>query len=678
MQYRVSSSRWNDDKTTIFSTIKEAQAAVRACLIDFSCFGQADRIDVRIDRGRYELAETWRLTPEDSGPIPVRWIGGAGVVLSGGTAITNWERLPGGPLWTATVPSNVTHFNQLFVNSERRTRARTPNLGDYHKWKSPLCELHRGHIDTCSLWARYGFVYDGDDVKSQYRNEKNVEFVIYHGWTASRHHLRNVVTENSSVIFTNPAEYPIGHWPNHDSESGGRYYIDNTFEGLDSPGEWYYDESNRKVLYWPLSGEDVPGLDFVAARLTQIVDAFGVKNTHMTDMAIQYSDWSCGETEKCDHQSTEWQTTAAIRIRKAENVTLDGLHILNHGPYAVWIDDSSQNVVVRSCFVEDLGTGGIRIGNNDSSTDVDDAVQNILVFNNTIKNGGWVFPSGTGIFIQFAYNVNVSHNEVSYFSYTGISVGWSWNFNPTTNGGHYVGYNHVYNLGLRRELGDAMACFYTLGIDNGTRIVNNLCHDVYAFYTGGYCVSQDQGSSGLFIGDNVCFRFTGSPQNQHYGVNNTYENNMFLDGYASSWTDRNAGALRTSPQADLPNSFALRNNIVMISNESALLFDGNWNDTGSPRWSYELDRNVYWSTASDLSRASVFGGCTARMCGSRAFNYTLSEWQKSGRDVHSVVADPMFADPERYHSLNFELKANSPALRLGFRQIDLSQVGPLP
>ena len=44
-----------------------------------------------------------------------------------------------------------------------------------------------------------------------------------------------------------------------------------------------------------------------------------------------------------------------------------------------------------------------------------------------------------------------------------------------------------------------MAAVYTLGVLNGTWVHHNLLHDVYAWYTGGYCLSQDQGSSHILF-----------------------------------------------------------------------------------------------------------------------------------------------------------------------------------
>jgi hypothetical protein len=52
---------------------------------------------------------------------------------------------------------------------------------------------------------------------------------------------------------------------------------------------------------------------------------------------------------------------------------------------------------------------------------------------------------------------------------------------------------------------------------------------------------------------------------------------------------------------------------------------------------------------------------------------SLEAWRKAGQDAHSVVADPLFADPE--HG-DFALAPGSPALKQGFQPIDTSQVGP--
>jgi parallel beta-helix repeat protein len=48
-------------------------------------------------------------------------------------------------------------------------------------------------------------------------------------------------------------------------------------------------------------------------------------------------------------------------------------------------------------------------------------------------------------------------------------------------------------------------------------------------------------------------------------------------------------------------------------------------------------------------------------------------WQAMGFDKHSLVADPQFVDPDKD---DYRLKPDSPALKLGFRQIPVERIGP--
>lgn len=79
--------------------------------------------------------------------------------------------------------------------------------------------------------------------------------------------------------------------------------------------------------------------------------------------------------------------------------------------------------------------------------------------------------------------------------------------------------NYIHHLGFpRRETGDAMACVYTLNGVRGTVVDNNVCHDVRAYMNGGYCLSQDQGTTDALFTNNLCLRVSASPHNTHYGM----------------------------------------------------------------------------------------------------------------------------------------------------------------
>jgi hypothetical protein len=53
-------------------------------------------------------------------------------------------------------------------------------------------------------------------------------------------------------------------------------------------------------------------------------------------------------------------------------------------------------------------------------------------------------------------------------------------------------------------------------------------------------------------------------------------------------------------------------------------------------------------------------------------NKTLESWQKHGFEMGSIIADPLFIDPK---SGNYQVKAESPALKLGFKNFSMDSFG---
>ena len=94
---------------------------------------------VVIAAGRYQLAKPFALTPDDSG-VTYEAAPGAHPVFSGGKVIRGFQPGENG-LWVARVPeaaSGSWHFDQLFVNGHRATRARTPNK--FYSYMGPTKE----------------------------------------------------------------------------------------------------------------------------------------------------------------------------------------------------------------------------------------------------------------------------------------------------------------------------------------------------------------------------------------------------------------------------------------------------------------------------------------------------------------------------------------------------------
>jgi hypothetical protein len=111
------------------------------------------------------------------------------------------------------------------------------------------------------------------------------------------------------------------------------------------------------------------------------------------------------------------------------------------------------------------------------------------------------------------------------------------------------------------------------------------------------------------------------------------------------------GQVRRSREEE-HRSFTLERNIILCDGDVPLL-GGNWKNGN-----FACDANLYWHA----------GGKPAAFPG----GLDLAQWQARGFDRQSVVADPRFADAKNG---DFRLLGDSPALKLGFRPIDMATIG---
>jgi hypothetical protein len=81
------------------------------------------------------------------------------------------------------------------------------------------------------------------------------------------------------------------------------------------------------------------------------------------------------------------------------------------------------------------------------------------------------------------------------------------------------------------------------------------------------------------------------------------------------------------------------------------IFDPAYQAKGPNLGNSVMDFNLFWSTA-----------------GAGAIQPFVAHWRSGGWDAHSIVADPLFVNPE---AGDFRLRPQSPAFRLGFHPIDV-------
>ncbi|MBN1347406.1 MAG: right-handed parallel beta-helix repeat-containing protein [Phycisphaerae bacterium] len=598
---------------------------------------------VLVRSGRYRLSEPIVFRPEDSGladaPITYAAYPGEKPVFSGGKVVTGWKR-NAGAVWTARIPeveAGQWYPKQLFVNGERRTRARTPNEG-YLRTDGPLPWI-KDYRDRKSKEVRTGFRYKEGDLKRWDRLE-DVNLFIYHSWTASMNWIASLDEPNRVVRFTAPTGWPIGYW-----ERNQRYVVENALELLDSPGEWYLPRDTGVVNYWPMPGEDMTQAEVVVPMVRKLVVFDGdpkarkiVKHIHLHGLTFEHADWWVKDRGPADGQAAAW-LEAAVFARGTYGCEIEDCTVRHVGEYGIYFQQGCQDNRIVRCHVHDLGAGGVRLGYMSGDQDQDLVSLRNTVDNCFIHHGGYVFPAGIGMWVGRSSFNKVTHNEISNFDYTGISVGWSWGYAPTSAHHNAFEYNNVHHIG-RGVLSD-MGGIYSLGISPGTVVRNNIFHDIYSYAYGGWGLYTDEGSTEIVMENNLVYNTKTGGFHQHYGRENVVRNNILA-------FSREGQVQRSREEEHL--SFTFERNIVYFDN--GYLLSSNWRNN-----KFKMDYNCYWDTSDP--EISFAGN-------------TLTDWQAKGFDKHSIIADPLFVDAEKF---DFRLKPESPAIKLGFKPIDASRAG---
>jgi hypothetical protein len=624
------------------ATLPRARDAVRRLKKD----GLKEPVTVWIRGGTYDLAETLVFGPEDSGtaacPVIYAAYGDEKPIISGGRTIASWKKPEEGQVWKAEIPevkSGDWYFHQLFVDGQRRIRARMPNQG-YLVNEGPIEPLVDRRKARSDPTTKMGFRFSPGDIR-RWTNLDDANVLQFHSWTASVHWIKDLDEENHIVRFTAPANWPTGYWTENE-----RYYLENFPEALDAPGEWYLDRASGVLSYWPLPGEDLTKASVVAPRLRHIVRLVGkpeegkyVERIRFQGLSFQHADWQIADKGPADGQAAHF-LEAAILARGARHCAFERCEIAHVGEYALWLGSGCKDNRLFHSHLHDLAGGGVKIGETQSPKTEAEAAERNVVDNCFIHDTGHMFHAGVGVWIGRSSHNRVTHNEICDLDYTGVSVGWSWGYAPSSANHNLIEYNHIHHIG-RTVLGD-MGGIYTLGISPGTRLRHNVIHDVYSPGIGGGAgIYPDEGSSELLIENNLVYHTERGCFSQHYGRENTVRNNIFAFS--------RSGEIARYREED-HRSFTFERNLVYSTSGYFLI--GGWRNGN-----YRMQGNLHWDTTTTDPDFDDMG---------------FDDWQALGRDQGSRVADPMFVDAE---GLDFRLRPESPALKMGFQSFDTGEAG---
>lgn len=651
-----------------FATLARAQNAVRTLRRGSKIAGP---VTVLLRGGTYFLREPLVFSPEDSGtaeaPIVYAAAPGETPVVSGGTHIAGWKKSQNG-LWTATVPgvANGTHpyFRQLWVNGQRRYRARTPNKGFLQVAERPGADPKATHQGLSEDQFRFA----PGDLKSAWTNPADSEVVLLHFWVDTHLPIASINDATRLVTFAKQSRL---RFTDDYSQKGARYYVENVREALDEPGEWYLDRKTGVLSYLPRPGEDMTRAEVIAPRLSELVRFDGapesgryVEHVALRGISFSHNEWTppAGETRVPQQQAANF-VPGALRATGARFVAIENCRVAHFGSYGVQLGEGCANVRIAGCEFVDGAAGGVKINGGTANSPLWQRTGENVVEDCHLHDLGRVHHAAVGVLLMHTNGNTVAHNHIHHLFYSGVSVGWVWQYRPSVSRDNTVAFNHIHHIG--QGLLSDLAGVYTLGISPGTVINNNLVHDVVSHGYGGWGLYTDQASTGVVLENNVVYATKTESFHQHWGQGNVLRNNVFFGGPA--------GALRLSKTDPERGQFVCERNVFVVP-AGAPVYRGSYgHNIKRPDPAFATDRNLLW----DGQNGAFSGGVAANPSESKRVGddnkpLPLADWRTRGQDKNSLVADPGFVNPA---AGDFSLRPGSPALKIGFRPIDLSRVG---
>ncbi|MEG2158158.1 MAG: PDZ domain-containing protein [Bacteroidaceae bacterium] len=513
------------------------------------------------------------------------------VIINGSQALSlKWEKDKNG-IWKSK--TNVHKGDQLFVQGQKRINARYPNFVEHailsgtaadvltpariNKWETPKGGfIHALHERE---WGDMHYVITGKDA--------------------------------------NGLHYTGGHQNNRPSAMHNQYrFVENIYEELDSPGEWFLNKETGYLFYHPYPKEKIKNELFQLSEIPHLIELKGIGNYTISNVSIKGIQFTQTSQTFMEHYErllrSDWAIYrgAAILIDNAKQCVIENCEFTNLGGNAIFISRYADSCVIKSNYIHQIGASAICIVGDTSA--VRSGVFNYekyipyaqldkipgpknelysrhcIIEDNLIHDIGQIEKQVAGVQIQIAKEISVRHNTIYRTPRAAINLG------DGSFGGHIIEYNDAFSTVL--ETSDHGA-FNSWGRDrfwqpSYEKMSRTLAEHpelalLDALYTTsirynrlrcdhGWDIDLDDGSSNYHIHGNICL--SGGIKLRE-GFNRIVENNIVINNtlHPHLWFNNCGDIVRKNifTQAYLPIQLQSYGEMIdsnFFSSEEALLF----------------------------------------------------------------------------------------------------------
>jgi len=613
-------------------------------------------------KGVYYLPQTVVFTAEDSRDsgrtVTYQSEFEGEAILSGGSLLDlKWKPYKNG-IFVADITGNPL-IDQLYINGKRQRMARFPNAVSGKNVFDTWDFSHEAKADSANNPLSVERV----------ARWKNPEGGYIHAMHSALWGDMHWIIKGKNADGTLNYE---GGWQNNRPSPMHPVYrmVENIFEELDAPGEWFFNAKEQKLYYMPEQTTDLKTAKVEIVRLRHLIEFSGSKENPVKSVNLKGFIFRHAARTFMDNKEpllrSDWTVYrgGAVVFNGAEDCSITDCEFDQVGGNTIFVNNYNRRITIRGCYIHDSGANGIafvgdpatvrsplyRYGKQDfhnidrsPGPKGDNYPEDCLVEECVITMTGRDEKQTAPVQISMSHKIRINHCSIYDVPRAGINI------NEGTFGGHIIENCDIFNTVL--ETGDH-GSFNSWGRDRfWTPNVNetvpevmkepglpfldmlepNIIRNSRWRCDHGWDIDLDDGSTNYRIYNNLLLN---GGLKMREGYNRIATNNIIINNglHPHVWY-QNSGDV-------------FKNNIVFKAYQPAVM------DKSIPRdgrWGKELDYNFFVANKEVMNRFS------GNAC-----------------DNNSINGDPLFVNPANG---NFSVKEGSPALKSGFVNFPMDQFG---
>lgn len=616
-------------------------------------------VEIIFANGTYYLPQTINFSPVDNKASVFYKAEVEGkAVLSGGCLLHLKWQYSENKIFVAKIRGNTT-IDQLYINGIRQRMARFPNAVAGKKVFDAWELNHNAKADPAN------------DALSPERiaRWKNPAGGFIHAMHSSLWGDMHWIIKGKNADGTLNYE---GGWQNNRPSPMHPVYriVENIFEELDAPGEWFFDASKHLLYYIPEPGTDLKTAKVEIVRLKHLIEFNGTKEEPVKSVQLEGFVFRHAARTFMDNKEpllrSDWTVYrgGAIVYNGAEACNIANCEFDQVGGNAIFVNNYNRKITIRGCYIHNSGANGVafvgdpatvrsplfRYGKQDFQNldrtpgpKGENFPEDCLVEDCLITMTGRDEKQTAPVQISMSHKIRINHCSIYDVPRAGINI------NEGTYGGHIIENCDIFNTVL--ETGDH-GSFNSWGRDrfwtpDGKETVDEVTKEPQMPFWDmidpniirnnrwrcdhGWDIDLDDGSTQYRITNNLLLN---GGLKMREGYDRIATNNIIINNslHPHVWY-KNSGDV-------------FKSNIVFAAYKPAVM-----EKTIAPdgKWGKALDYNLFVSDFENMNRFAVHG------C-----------------DSHSLTGDPFFMNAKNG---DFRVKEGSPALKLGFVNFPMDQFG---